>query len=155
MDDTAELRQATATDAYAIRDLTRQAYAKWVPIIGREPKPMTADYVEALQKHRFDLLYTTGKLAALIETIPEIDHLLIENLAVSPLFQRRGFGKKLLGHAEHVVSILGPSEIRLYTNKLFAENLQFYAALGYRSDREEEFKGGFLIHMSKPVGEAL
>jgi hypothetical protein len=30
---------------------------------------MTADYVEALVKHRFDLLYVEGKLAALIETI--------------------------------------------------------------------------------------
>jgi hypothetical protein len=30
-----EMRQATA----AIRDLTRQAYAKWVPLIGREPSP--------------------------------------------------------------------------------------------------------------------
>jgi hypothetical protein len=38
-----ELRQATAADAGAIRDLTREAYAKWVPLIGREPKPMTAD----------------------------------------------------------------------------------------------------------------
>ena len=39
-----ELRRATPSDAAAIRDLTREAYAKWVPLIGREPKPMTADY---------------------------------------------------------------------------------------------------------------
>ena len=37
MDDTVELRQAMATDAAAIRELTRAAYAKWVPLIGREP----------------------------------------------------------------------------------------------------------------------
>ena len=46
MDDTVELRQAVATDAAAIRELTRAAYAKWVPLIGREPKPMTANYEE-------------------------------------------------------------------------------------------------------------
>ena len=33
-----ELRQATAADAAAIRGLTRAAYAKWVALIGREPK---------------------------------------------------------------------------------------------------------------------
>ena len=72
-----ELRQATAADAGAIRDLTRQAYAKWVPLIGREPKPMTANYDEAVVRHRFDLLYIDGALAALIETIREADHLLV------------------------------------------------------------------------------
>ena len=45
--------------------------------IGREPKPMTADYAEAVRKHRFDLLYSQGTLAALIETNPQSDHLLI------------------------------------------------------------------------------
>ena len=49
-------------DASAIRALTREAYAKWVPVIGREPKPMMADYAEAVQKHRIDLLYLDGEL---------------------------------------------------------------------------------------------
>src|SRR5439155_18477340 len=94
-----ELRQAVATDALAIQELTREAYAKWVPVIGREPMPMTADYMDAVRKHRFDLLYVEGKLAALIETIPKADHLLIENVAVSPPFQGRGLGRKLMAHA--------------------------------------------------------
>jgi hypothetical protein len=81
------LLPATAADAGAIRSLTRQAYAKWVPVIGREPKPMTADYAEAVNRHRIDLLYLDGRLAALIEMIPETDHLLIENVAVSPAFR--------------------------------------------------------------------
>ena len=127
------------TDALAIRELTRAAYAKWVPIIGREPKPMTADYVQAVPKHRFDLLYLEGKLAALIETIPEADHLLIENVALSPAFQGRGFGRKLMAHAEQVAASLGFNETRLYTNKLFTENIQLYSKSGYRVDREDEF----------------
>ena len=35
------LRRATPRDAEAVRALTRAAYAKWVPLIGREPRPMT------------------------------------------------------------------------------------------------------------------
>jgi ribosomal protein S18 acetylase RimI-like enzyme len=147
-----ELRQGTAADARAIRDLTRAAYAKWVPVIGREPKPMTADYEEALRQHRFDLLCVGGRLAALIETIPEVDHLLIENVAVAPPYQGRGLGRKLMAHAEELAASLGFGEIKLYTNKLFAENVRLYARLGYRVDREEEFKGGIVVHMSKPIG---
>ena len=147
-----ELRQGVATDVAAIRDLTRAAYAKWVPVIGREPKPMTADYAEALRKHRFDLLYVEGELVALIETVRGADHLLIENVAVAPSFWGRGFGRKLMAHAEKMAASSGLSEIRLYTNKLFAENVQFYGKLGYLVDREEAFKGGVVVHMRKSVG---
>ncbi len=151
MSDREELRQAVASDANAIRELTRAAYAKWVPLIGREPKPMTADYAEAVRNHRFDLLYAAGKLAALIETIKEADHLLIENVAVSPSFQGRGLGRKLMAHAEDLAASSGFGEIRLYTNVLFVENVQFYCRLGYRVDREEVLPVGIAIHMSKPI----
>ena len=151
MSEALSLLPATAEDADAIRSLTREAYSKWVPVIGREPKPMTADYAEAVKNHRIDLLYLDGKLAALIEMILEADHLLIENVAVSPAFQGKGLGRKLMAHAEQVAASLGHPETKLYTNKLFAKNVQFYQKLGYGVDREEEFKGGFVVHMSKPV----
>jgi GNAT superfamily N-acetyltransferase len=65
--------------------------------------------------------------------------------------QGRGFGRKLLSHAEQIAASLGYDEIKLYTNKLFAENVQLYGTLGYRVDREEAFKDGVVVHMSKPV----
>lgn len=144
-----EMRQATAADADAIRGLTRQAYAKWVPLIGREPKPMTANYNEAVAKHRFDLLYVDGTLAALIETIRAADHLLVENVAVSPDFQGRGLGRKLMAHAEVLARELGFDTIRLYTNQRFAENVALYRRLGYQVDREEVVPVGVVTHMSK------
>jgi len=149
MDDRVELRQAMATDAAAIRELTRAAYAKWVPLIGREPKPMTANYEEALARHRFDLAYIDGTLAALIETIREVDHLLVENVAVSPSFQGRGLGRRLMAHAEALARELGLATIRLYTNQRFAENIALYRKLGYRVDREEVVPVGMVTHMSK------
>ena len=149
-----ELRRAVASDAPAIRALTREAYAKWVPLIGREPKPMTADYAEAVRRHRIDLLHLDGVLAALIETIAEADHLLIENVAVSPAFQGRGLGRKLMAHAEQIAASAGHGETRLYTNKLFAENIELYRKLGYRIDREEVLAIGVAVHMSKPIRAA-
>jgi ribosomal protein S18 acetylase RimI-like enzyme len=138
-------------DAGAILALTREAYSKWVPVIGREPLPMTADYDEAVRKHRIELLYVDGQLAAVIEMIPESDHLLIENIAVAPTFQNRGLGRGLLAHAEQVAASLKYPVIRLYTNKLFAGNVRLYQRVGYRVDREEEFLGGITVYMSKLV----
>jgi GNAT superfamily N-acetyltransferase len=144
-----ELRRAGRADAAAVRELTREAYAKWVPLIGREPKPMVADYVEAVERHLIDMLYLDGELAGLVEIIPEPDHALIENLAVAPAFQGHGLGQHLLAHAEALAASLGHDEIRLYTNKRFAANVAFYLKRGYRLDREESFASGVIVHMSK------
>ncbi len=146
------MRQGQAADISAIRELTRAAYAKWIPLIGREPKPMGADYETAIRAHRFDLLYRDGVLSALVETIVQPDHLLIENLAVLPACQGLGLGRKLMAHVERLAAAQGFAEVRLYTNKLFAANIAFYARLGYRVFKEEEWPGrGIAVHMSKAI----
>ena len=150
-DNEIEMRQAVSENAEAIRTLTRESYAKWVPLVGREPFPMSADYDEALKKNRFDLLFLEDKLVALIETVTYDDHLLIKNVAVSPSCQGRGLGRKLLDHAEWLAASLGYSEIKLYTNKHFTGNQTFYERLGYQVEREEDFMGGVTIHMHKAV----
>jgi GNAT superfamily N-acetyltransferase len=146
------LRLGLPSDEDAIRALTREAYAKWVLVIGREPKPMTADYAKALSENRFDVLFIDSQLAALVETIAEDDCLLIENLAVGTAWQGRGFGRRLMAKAEQVAAELGFNRTRLYTNAMFIENVQLYQRLGYRIDSEDAFPGGFVTHMSKRVG---
>jgi ribosomal protein S18 acetylase RimI-like enzyme len=150
--DDLELRRAAAADAAAVRALTRAAYAKWVPLIGREPKPMQADYERAVREHRIDLALLGGALAGLIETIAEPDHLLIENVAVAPAFQGRGLGRRLMAHAEQLAAEQRHGEIRLYTNARFEANVALYRRLGYRIDREEESALGLTVYMSKRLG---
>lgn len=155
MDDSLKQRRAVAADAAAIRALTRAAYAKWVAVIGREPAPMVADYDASVHEHRFDLLEADGAMAALIETIDEADHLLIENLAVAPTFQGRGLARRLLAHAEALAADLGYREIRLYTNKQFRENIALYLKFGYHIDSEAPFRGGWTVNMSKRISPGL
>lgn len=60
MDDGLTLRRATPSDAAAVRELTRSAYAAWVSVIGCEPRPMTADYDAAVRGHMIDLCIETA-----------------------------------------------------------------------------------------------
>jgi ribosomal protein S18 acetylase RimI-like enzyme len=146
----AGLRRATPADAAAIRDLTRAAYTRWVAVIGREPRPMTADYDAAVRDHLVDLLHLDSELVALIEIRPEVDHLLIVNVAVSPAYQGRGYGRALLVHAEEHARSLGLGEVRLYTNGGFTDNVKLYRRIGYRVDREEVHPQlGAAVYMSK------
>lgn len=148
-----ERRLATTADAAAIRDLSREAYAKWVPVVGREPRPMTADYEAAVRSHRFDLLHEDGTLLALVETIARPDHLLVENVAVRPDFQGRGLGRRLMALAEEIAREAGYEEIRLYTNQRFVENIALYRRLGYVVTGEEALAVGVITHMAKRIGQ--
>jgi hypothetical protein len=64
---TSQLRRATTADVANVRALARSAYAKWIPLIGREPMPMIADYDRALARSlAFDKiqLYTNAAFAS-------------------------------------------------------------------------------------------
>lgn len=145
-----EVRRAGANDAGSVRELTRTAYARWVAVIGREPRPMIADDDAAVRDHLVDLLLADGKLVGLIEMRSEDGHLSIVNVAVAPLFQGNGFGSLLLAHAEEVARSLGHRETRLYVNGKFVDSLRLYGRVGYRVDREEiDPRFGTIVHMSK------
>ena len=147
--------RAGPADADAVRRLTRDAYAQWIPVIGREPLPMKADYEKAVREHEIDLLYADDRLVALIEVFLMSDHLFIENIAVSPEHQGRGLGRHLLRHAEAKARAAGLPTLRLLTNQAFATNVRLYQAIGFRIDRTEpHFGGGTTVHMSKELAGA-
>ena len=156
MDEPATIRRGAPADADAIRALVAAAYAKWIPVIGRLPIPMRADYAQAVLEHRFDLLpvgpnragpglagsnLAGSDLAGLIETKAEVDHLLVVTLAVHPAVQGRGFGVALMARADALAAEAGLARLRLYTNKKYTANLRLYGALGYRVEREEPYDG--------------
>ena len=144
-------RPGLRDDAGAIRDLVRTAYAKWVPLIGREPMPMQADYDVALAEHNFDLLFDGDTLVGVLETIHQPDHLWIENICIHPDRQGQGLGRRLLKWAEKRATIAGTGEIRLVTNGAFEANIALYKKVGYRIDRTEPFRGGTAVYMSKSL----
>ncbi|SDA96213.1 GNAT family N-acetyltransferase [Mesorhizobium qingshengii] len=153
IDTSIRLRPAEPADAAAIRDIVRAAYAKWVPVIGREPLPMRADYDKAVAEHSFDLAIEEGRMVGVIETMLADDHLWIENVCVAPLAQGRGIGRLLLEQAERRAAEASRSELRLLTNGAFESNVSLYKRHGYVIDREEPFMGGVTVYMSKKLAQ--
>lgn len=147
----AAIHTATSADAALIRDLVRAAYGRWVAVVGREPLPMQADYEKAVVEHRIDLLIVGGLVVGLIETMLRGDYLWIENLAVSPIEQGKGHGRRLLAHAEHLCLEAGKTEIRLLTNAAFGDNVAIYRHAGYAVTATEPFMGGTTVYMAKAL----
>lgn len=146
-------RRAGPADAAIVAAITDAAYAKWVPVIGRKPSPMLADYNAAVRDHLIELAYLDDIAVGLIELISAADHLLLENIAIDPAAQGRGVGRRLMQRFEQHAIEMGLPVVRLYTNKAFATNLDFYRRLGYAIEREEPFKEGFTVYFAKAVGK--
>lgn len=79
------------------------------------------------------------------------DHLLLENVAVSPDWQGRGIGAELLALAEGRACAAGVTEVRLYTHETMTENLQLYARHGYRETRRAKEDGFRRVFLTKPL----
>ena len=162
MDESVAVRRGAPADVEVIRALVEAAYTKWIPVIGRLPIPMRADYAQAVLENRFDLLLAGPELAGLIETKAEADHLLVVNVAVDPAFQGRGFGVRLMQRADAIAAEAGLAQLRLYTNKKYVANLRLYGALGYRAEREEPYVGpgrtrddDITVHMVKDLAAGM
>lgn len=143
------LRPADGSDAESVRDLVRAAYATWIPVIGREPTPMGADYRKAIAEHDVLLAQAGTRLAGIIETMLHADHLWIENIAVLPALQGRGIGRMLLGTAEDRARRAGLPELRLLTNAAFTDNVALYRRRGFEVTKEEPFMGGTTLYFTR------
>ena len=145
------LRRATADDADTIRDLVASAYGKYVPLIGRMPMPMLVDYAVAVLEHEVWVLDGGGHLAGVIELVPHDDHLWVENVAIVPDQQGRGFGRRLLAHAEDEARRLRLPAVSLLTNERYVENIAMYTRYGYVETHREPHLGTDLVYFRKPV----
>jgi GNAT superfamily N-acetyltransferase len=143
------IRKASPGDAGIVAAITAAAYAKYVPHLGREPQPMTADYNQILLEHSVWLLCLGDQPAGVLVLMRAPDYLLIYNVAVNPTYQKQGLGRQLLAWAEKEAQREGYSLIRLYTNEKMVENITFYQRCGYVEVAREPYMGSTLVHMAK------
>ncbi|MDV3129162.1 GNAT family N-acetyltransferase [Mycobacterium sp. 21AC1] len=125
------LRPATLDDLAAIERVVDRAFRPYLVRLGREPAPMTADHRAAIASSYVVLLTENDSVVGVLVAIDETDHLLVETVAVDPDTHGRGYGRRLMDHAEHHARRLGHAQVRLYTNAAMTENLSLYPHLGY------------------------
>ncbi|VFU08467.1 GNAT family N-acetyltransferase [Methylocella tundrae] len=132
------MRAAVPEDVRKIEALIRDAYGKYVERLGKPPAPMTADYGHLVDVGDVWVLELDGTVVGMMVLKSAMDHFEVGNVAVSTTHRRRGFGSRLLAHAEEQARQRGLPEIRLFTNELMHENLVLYRKLGWMEyDRAE------------------
>ncbi|WP_370207610.1 GNAT family N-acetyltransferase [Pararhodobacter marinus] len=146
------IRLAVAQDEPAIRDAAERAYAPYVPLIGRKPAPMLADYAAQIAAGLVHVaLSKAGAFQGFIVFRPQGPAMLLENVAVLPEAAGQGIGRALIGYCEDMARAEGLRAVRLYTNAKMAANLTLYPRLGYvEIDRRVE-DGFDRVYFEKPL----
>lgn len=145
------IRLAREDDVLVIESIVHCAYAPYTERIGRRPAPMSDDYAKLVAMGAVWVLIAQGDVAGLIVLEDEIDHILVNNVAVAPKYHGQGFGKMLLAYAESHARQQNMRELRLYTNEKMLENLAIYTKLGWKEYDRNEQDGFRRVFMKKII----
>lgn len=145
------IRLARAEDAAIVATIVHAAYVGYLPRIGREPGPMLDDYDVLVAQGRVYVLEDGVQIEGLVVLIPEERTMLLDNVAVRPDAQGKGYGNRLIAFAEEQARAAGYNAIRLFTHELMTENQARYKYLGFVETHRGEEKGLKRVYMTKTL----
>lgn len=151
------IRPALLDDLAAIKAIAEAAYRPYVARNGLEPAPLNDDYVARIRNRQLWVMvaeYAPGGPehefpCGFLVLIEQEDCLLLDNVAVDPTVQGRGYGRAMLEFAEGYAHWTGLPAIRLYTQEIMVENIAIYTARGYHETHRLTEQGLPRIYMEK------
>ena len=148
-----QIRLAAPADATRVRAIAQAAYAEFVPVIGREPAPMIADFDAQIAAGEVEVYVSEadGRVNGYIVCYPRGDHLMVENVAVEPATQGGGIGRALLAFAEAEARRHRLTAIELYTHAKMTRNLAFYPRLGFVETGRRREDGFDRVHFRREL----
>ena len=145
------IRRAHPPDAAEITVLVAEAYAPYIPRIGRKPGPMLDDYEQVITESLVYVSTDDALITGVLVMQLEGTEMLLVNVAVLPRCKGQGIGKQLMTFSEDCARRSGCRAIRLYTHELMNENLAIYEKLGYAETHRATEQGFPRVFMRKPL----
>lgn len=137
------ISRATIEDAPHIKSMVNAAFSKYIDRIGKPPRPMTADYDHIVKTQDAFVLRDSNvngsRVVGFISLSLRPDSnsgsntssVNIDILVVDVLAQGRGYGRKLMDHAENEARRQGLSCLTVCTNVKMYENISLYTKMGF------------------------
>ena len=146
------LRAAEKADVERLAELAKAAYERYVPRIGRPPRPMTDDYAQVLASgFEVTVAEREGEIVGMVVCGEDEEGFVVDNVAVDPAHQGTGVGRALLGHAEDRARALGHESIYLYTHDTMTENIALYERIGYVEYARRPAPVGARVFLRRPL----
>jgi glutathione S-transferase len=150
------IRLALRDEAPIVRNVVHAAYAHYIPRIGKPPGPMLDDYPQRIADGQAWVLEDAGRVVGILVLEETPAALLLDNIAVLPDCQGKGYGRTLIEFADAEALRRRHREIRLYTHILMTENIALYRRVGFVETERVSEKGYERVYMTKriPMGES-
>jgi ribosomal protein S18 acetylase RimI-like enzyme len=143
------LRPASPADVPTIERIVIAAYGKYTSRIGKPAGPMLDDYAALVEQGVVSIAESGNDVVGVLVLIPEDGYLLLDNIAIDPGYQGRGFGRALIDIAEREARRRGFGEVRLYTHVTMIENVTIYRHLGFSETHRATVNGYDRVYMQK------
>jgi len=150
------IRLAGPEDRPGVEAVVAAAYRQYIARIGAKPGPMLDDYTQLIAEGRVHVLEeepsaSSVAIVGVLVLVPEDAAMLLDNIAVGPRAQGRGYGRRLMLFAEETARRAGYSAIRLYTHVLMRENIARYARIGFIETHRGHDNGFERVYMTKTL----
>lgn len=146
------IRPAMPADTEVVTAIVEAAYRHYIPRIGKLPGPMLDDYAKRIADDQVWVLTDADGVGGILVLEQTSDGFLLDNIAVPPDRQGKGYGGALLRFAEAEAVRRGWRDIRLYTNARMTENIALYRRIGYVETARVTEKGFDRVYMVKHLG---
>ncbi len=143
------VRTGLDSDTQAVQEVVCAAYSHYVPRIGKPPGPMLDDYAQRIADDQTWVLEDAGRIVGILVLEETPSGFLLDNIAVLPECQGKGYGRRLIEFAEAEARRRGFGEIHLYTHALMTENIALYQRIGFVETRRVSEKGYDRVYMTK------
>jgi GNAT superfamily N-acetyltransferase len=145
------IRPARPSEADTLRDVVHAAYRHYIPRIGKPPGPMLDDYAARIADGQAWVLEDARRIMGILVLEETPEGFLLDNIAILPEGQGKGYGRALIEFAEAEARRRGFAEIRLYTHEMMTENIALYTRIGYVETHRVSEKGYDRVYMTKQL----
>ena len=150
------IRDGRSGDRADLVRIAGEAYAQYIPRMGKPPAPMLADFAKHLRDDTVLVAIASeathgttggetgnseGQVIGFAIVLEKTDGYWLENIAVADGWRGRRVGKQLLTAVEKHVRGKADS-YHLYTNVAMTENIAWYAGLGF-TETERRTEAGY------------
>lgn len=148
------MRPAAHSDHAAIERIAREAFAKYIERIGREPEPMITDYGEIISRGGVVVAVVDGEVVGYVEMYEQKDCLFIDKIAIAPTYQKLGLAHAVYGLIVVTARARGLRHLKLYTNAAMHENIALYEqAAGFVITERCTEHGYDRVYMTRELAE--
>jgi len=124
------IRSGLGQDQPQLERIAAEAYQQYIPVMGKKPAPMLADYAAHLDRDTVYVALDGEIVIGYAIIISKKDGWWLENIAVDPAHAGKGVGTALIARLEGDLA-RQTDYYQLYTNRLMLRNIDWYLRLGF------------------------